>query len=443
MKGVLPQLTAMLCITLLSPPVHSVRRGQPAQTSEAKECYLRILKLADATTDNVERITLLTGLAEISADYGRRDEALRFLTRARAIDLPEAPARNAMKRLVIAACAKLRLFDEALTIAGKIPESRDRAWEFITLAEAMRDAGLKDEARSALSRALDADRSLKGELSVLLAISRAYAALGEFDTAKQLAAKMADPSDKVEAIAYIAVEFVKAGQQDRAKALLSPALRAGLPSKPKPGVYSTVADACGEAGLKDEAAQLLTRAEGMTRPGPRRGSQIESQSGLDYAINRIVGSYARLGQIAKARSLANMITFVPDKADSLIDIARACFKAGDAKLGTALLEESCDLAKNESDERINIGRLIDIADAFLHSGQKKRAGEVLNYGLNRVRRSEPHGIEEMIDLIKAYARLGITLDDEACGLLDKIVNGEPVPLTPRRVGNANSGRAGG
>jgi hypothetical protein len=70
---------------------------------------------------------------------------------------------------------------------------------------------------------------------------------------------------------------------------------------------------------KDEAAQLLTRAEGMAR-----------RTKANVTIKQIVASYAKLGRIAKARSLAGRITYVPWKADSLVEIARAGFRAGDA-----------------------------------------------------------------------------------------------------------------
>jgi hypothetical protein len=133
--------------------------------SEAKECYLGISTLADATTDRVDRVILLTGLAEISADYGRRDEALRFLTRARGIDLPEFPRQNEMTGLVTAAYAKLRLFDRLSRLQVTSRES-GRAWEFANLASDD-GCGLKDRARSSLSRACDAISSSKNADSVL------------------------------------------------------------------------------------------------------------------------------------------------------------------------------------------------------------------------------------------------------------------------------------
>jgi tetratricopeptide (TPR) repeat protein len=301
----------------------------------------------------------------------------------------------------------------------------------MTLAEVMSDAGLKDEARSALSRAYDTISASRDEGLVLSRIARAYAAAGDFDSADRLAVQVANPlsdSLEVETMAYIAVEIGKAGQFDTAKTLISRTLEAALRLKPhgpvddsKPKICALLANAYGEAGLKDEGVELLAKAESMSK-------RMQASNSID----QIVASYAKLGQTAKARSLAATIRYMPSKADSFIEIARAYFRAGDSRAGTESLEESFNLTKEiprETDD-FKIVRLIATAGEFARAAQPKRASEVLIYALNEVWRSELPSSDRMADVIKAYARLGLALDGEACGLLKKIIDHEPVPVTP-------------
>jgi hypothetical protein len=137
----------------------------------------------------------------------------------------------------------------------------------------------------------------------------------------------------------------------------------------------------------------------------------------------------------KARSVASGIAYRPSKADSQIEIAKAYLEKHERRSAVDLLEESFNLTKaiKREEDTFKIERLIAIATEFVHSDQIERANDVLIYALKQARQSEHSSRDEMVKTIRAYAQLRLLLGEEACGLIKKIVDGEPIPLTADEV----------
>jgi tetratricopeptide (TPR) repeat protein len=404
--------------------------------NQARHPFDCIVSMAESP--KAHRSAILIEMVEVYAASGQKDKALMLLNRA--IEAAESEkAQNPLASVLekqnplrfVFAHLTVGQYDEALKLINAVNDSSLKASSLSRLAGRMAEAGQKSKALELLSQALGLIKTPANEAITFSDMATAYAKAGEYETALRTAQKISNKMQYVRATALAAVasECARAGQKEKASEALSQAIQSAqaindpdIGTELKAEALALIAVAYGDAGLKDKALPLLLQASGLAR---------KSESG-NVALEKVAGAYAKIGEYEQARRIAASISYAPSKSDALIEIARACFKAGQKQQARERLEEALQTVSSFKRDQLAYYKLADILVEFMKAEQRERASDVLLYALQEIRadESEYSQINNLVTIAKACAQSGLTPDSRASEVLRKICDREPIPVTP-------------
>ncbi|MBW4624306.1 MAG: hypothetical protein KME49_02020 [Brasilonema octagenarum HA4186-MV1] len=223
----------------------------------------------------------------------------------------------------------------AIAIAQRNNDAFYKNITLIAIAEHLTQAGQKEQVPQVLERALEAQSGK-------------------------------DAPMKVDQMLRIAKQFAQVGQVSQALKLLDQSLPliSTLPDKPfpveKPSKLVEAAIQYGALQQKNKALDTLAKARTVAQ------AMGESQT-KGYALNRVVGGYAEIGNFDQAQQIAQSIKNVNEREQAFRGIAIAYAKAGYA-------EQALQLAKSIRNPKVT---LTNIVSHYLKTGKCDQAFKIV------------------------------------------------------------------
>src|SRR5262245_40332796 len=188
------------------------------------------------------------------------------------------------------------------------------------------------------------------------------------------------------------------------------------------GNYYTKADALEKIagsyirlGDKDKSGALLSEMVKMAE-------RIDNDSGRAYALRKVAESYVKLGDNGKAESLlsegvkvAERIGNGQHKVRILSAIAASYARLGEAMNGVALLKEAIEIADRISEDKYRDYALRAVADSYARLGEAMKNRALLEEASRMAERISVNQSksESLTAIAHSYARLGVTMKDGA------------------------------
>lgn len=327
------------------------RYGDHTAAQRSMQTTLAIVRgIKDEWNRNYTLKSVITHCSELSQLLLARDIAQNF-----AVEILRAEALSN----VAAAFARGGDFSAALATAQTIADEEPRTKVLVQIAELQAKVGDREAARNTFVLAREAaqkfqykplvfafsgvksmtppdqqrknaDETLRRQISLLTAIARAQAQVGEFTEAKETVQKIADKSKRAELLSEIAEQQAKRGDQEAAR-------------------------------ITFQAARATANNIGLITIGAApRALQVRISNDPDRArsLAHIAIAQAQVGELQEARATALRINLEQERKNALKSIAQAQKQLG----AFAAARETAELIKNE-DSRYEVLREIMSAQA--------------------------------------------------------------------------------
>lgn len=266
--------------------------------------------------------------------------------------------------------------DQALR-AVRAMSCDDRAYVANNLAGKAIKAGRKDHARKFIEQALscaEENEDFYQQGMLFNEFVEKLIELQDYDRALAAADGMEDDSwSKALAYANLAGALAKAGQAERASALLERALAQARSESEDYSLdtckaLARIAAAYAQLGKTEQAAAALSLATRLTE-------QVDELN-RDQARTTVAAGYAAAGLDGQALHLTGLVA--PDrKADALTAVASAYVRAGDRAKALPLLSQAALAVEAEDNyENARGGDLLKIVQVYLEAGEPGLASEV-------------------------------------------------------------------
>jgi hypothetical protein len=246
---------------------------------------------------NDERSGGLLALALIYKDKGNESAALSLLWQVREIAVSD-PVSTFTTTSLIRAYLKVNRGDEAYQLLASITDSYTLRCAAIEVASWFQDKKRIDDARAALNLATERSRRIVSEKSEaipdsasgshaknksedLSALVAKYLDIGDLAGAESAAKAIDHPQYRACALAEVATAYAKANDRTRAKAILLSAFRLSDRSETynhdewREFALLSIAKACAEVGLKEDAAKSISRLLRELRNEGVTGGRLE------------------------------------------------------------------------------------------------------------------------------------------------------------------------
>lgn len=357
LKGI--PLSCYLEVGTFFNPQHDSLLGSGAARQQIQEDFLSRTAIAYAEADQLERSLEIVG------------------------EIKNPIWFDATLVAAIARYAALGQYNRARELVGRL-KNQDRHYfkvqALTSIAREFAEAGNSQQAEIFFARAVEVSRSLDKQWQALnlTIVAIAFAAVGEFDSAKQLAETISDRDRHAEAFAEIAQEYAVVGEFDSALQLAASITRQDY----KIETIVAIASRLAEAGEFDNALELARSL---------RGNEGKAVAFAAIAL------HANLDQLDQLLPLATST----NQKIALATIAGQYLKKDKFDLATELTA-ILETAKGSEAEIVNLarqyaeaGRLrkaLELADSIGNSYWKFVA--FMNVAIERVAMGEhPQGIE--------------------------------------------------
>ena len=257
------------------------------------------------------------------------------------------------------------------------------------------------------------------ESKALAQIARAYAVMGDFPKALQVADKISDDMSifklegNLKAYAFRAIVeiYAKLGEKEKVAQLLNQAILVAGKTEDKSNRASAlraIVETSAKLGEKEKDTQLLNQALLAVE-------KIGDEFDKAYALRAIAEASARIGEKEKTGQLldhafseAEKISGEVSKVYSLQAIAEAYAKIGEKEKAAQLLSQARSLAEKVGNEDSKAGALRSIAYAYAKVEEKEEAARLLTQALSVTEKisQENSKIYSLQDIAEVYAKLG-------------------------------------
>ena len=255
------------------------------------------------------------------------------------------------------------------------------------------------------------------ESEALSQITRAYAMMGDFPKAFQVAEKIDNNEDsKATALQSIAEAYARLGEKEKATQLLNQAHSLAekfVYESSKARAFQSIAEVYATLGEKEKDFQLISKALSLAE-------KIGDESSKARALRVTTEAYARLGEKEKAAQLLNQALSLAEKVDyeegrarALQAIAEVYARLGEKEKATQLLNQAFSLAEKISDET---DKLRVMAEVYARLGEKEKAAQLLSYAISVAEKfyysvavkvgDEGYKARALQTIAQAYAKLG-------------------------------------
>jgi tetratricopeptide (TPR) repeat protein len=325
----------------------------------------------------------LAEVAKAMAQAGYQDQARRVLNQALSIagKMPEEGERFVKKGEVwvriVEAMAWAGEWDRALQAVEGI-EAADRKLEaLVGIGEGMAQAGEKGRARQVFEQALQIAEGVRGigrKSLQLTRIGSGMAQIGEWDRALQVVEEIPMKNDKVTALIWISAWMREKGERNRYRETLERALR----------IAESIEEAPERANVLGEVASYMASM----------GEEAWAQEALDQALqvtgtHTPVAYYAAqvmvlLGKEDQAFRLADEVEEGSSKSSVFITIAMAMAATGAKARSLEVLERARQSSETIEKPTERATRLAEIAAVMAYLGERDRARSILDQALQTV-----------------------------------------------------------
>ncbi|MFA6636558.1 MAG: tetratricopeptide repeat protein [Candidatus Omnitrophota bacterium] len=350
---------------------------------------------------------------------------------------------------IAAAQAEAGLVDDAVRVAGALPEGTHKAAAVAAIGSAYVRTGKIEEARTVLTEAVILGGFESSAALIPIAILQAEIAAAEteetdpsvFSEMHKIAGQCTSVLDKLHAFAAIAVAEHKAGLTDMANKTINYAKDllfdlTDLVESPRACI--TIAEAQKELGI--DPGDMFETAEKRIKkgiPGSALADQIQLRCELAVALSKagladrsagvfssiltdmanfddrysfgvldIILAFTEAGRIEHTTSLLSDIKYPSGKAYYLTEMAKVQMKNHQNLAAKDSITRAISLVEQSSDpgpDKLNA--LISIAEAQTELGLNEQAGKTLHKVREVASRFEDH-----IDRTSAFLRIGLILE---------------------------------
>jgi tetratricopeptide (TPR) repeat protein len=357
------------------------RSAKQGQSDRVVPLFTEALHHANLISDQNLRMIALSFILIRYAEAGYPDRALQEIA---PLTMPELKAKVLNAIAIEYATQGQRqqastIARQGLEIVGTIPQSYEQEFFLVDMVSNYTRVGLYEEAIQAAQQiptpgkkqpillALATESATRGnhEMAVkaaeimpinLVAIAFIYQTLGQTERGTELLSRgiksvesLDNTEQKFEAIAAIAVEYAKAGQQDQAEEFFAQALLMSNQVQENSYIWVTVFDRLVEGGRDDFALQLVRT--------------IKDEYFQSTLIERLVETFIQGGEIAQAYQVIEWLKSPAEKVRNLLVIADKNLKAGEADVARESLDKAFEIAQTIPGEESNILRFGGQIDA--------------------------------------------------------------------------------
>jgi len=270
------------------------------------------------------------------------------------------------------ALALTRGVNEVIPNVSVIEDPGKRSEALRSVAGALAQAGLADQAKDAALQAKDA--ALRSEdpsdrSQALRSVAGALAQAGLADQAKDAALRIEDPSDRSQALCSVAAVLAQAGLADQAKDAALQAKDAALRIEEpwyRSEALCSVAAVLAQAGLADQAKDAALQAKDAAL-------RIEKPWFRSEALSSVAEVLAQAGLADQAKDAALRIEDPSDRSQALCSVAEVLAQAG-------LADQAKDAALQAKDAALRIEKpwfrseaLSSVAEVLAQAGLADQA----------------------------------------------------------------------
>ncbi|MBD1808124.1 tetratricopeptide repeat protein [Microcoleus sp. FACHB-SPT15] len=320
-------------------------------------------EVAQAITDNFERVNALTRLAVALAQAGQFAKAEKLI---KTIEW-DLERLYALKVLAIA-LAQAGQFAKAEQIASTIQENPIQAEAFSQLAIALAQAGQFAKAEQIASTIQE--NPIQAEAFSQLAIALAQA--GQFPKAKKLISNVHSSEHQVEALSQLATALIKEEQQSEAiKAFAEAREIAQIIENYKNKIEALIklATALAHVEQKPEAVEAFAEAR-------ETAQVIENSKERDNVLCQLAIALAEVQYFTEAEQVAQTVEDYRHRAETLRQLAVALVQAGKQTDALTSFTGAGEIDKALESSRSLTKALRQLSFALIQGGQFSKAEEV-------------------------------------------------------------------
>lgn len=349
-----------------------LRSAKQGQTDRVIPLFTEALRHANLISDSSARMVTLSPILIHYAEAGYPDRALQEIA---PLERPEIKAK--LLSGVAVAYATQGQREQASTIAGQaletvrtISETHEQGFLLTGMIRDYTRVGLYEEAiqaaqqltyleeKQALLLALATEAATRGDHEIavkaaevmplnLLTLAFIYQNLGQTERGTELLNRGIKSIDSLEtndqkfdALVYLTLEYVKAGQQAKAEEVFAQVLLMGKEIPGNSYIGATVSERLVEHELYDFAFRLVRTMKYEYFP--------------NLFINQLVERFIKGGQIDEAYQVIEWFKSPVTKVTNLMVMADESMKAGKRDLAREALDKAFDIARTIPGEESNI-----------------------------------------------------------------------------------------
>lgn len=347
-----------------------------SQQEAEKDVHYCALFVADKITDIYYKPWMLSEVALTLVEVGEQGKVGGILDKAAAIAMGlNNPSYRADALLEVASgYAEIEQHNKALSIADTIEAVIPRIKTFCAIATKYNEDGFHDKSIDVLARALGSLNEAPGNTrdNALVALSSAYAAVGEYDEGLRVSQGIEAPYPRVTAFLGIAEEYIRSRQKAEAlKVLGRTRVTAGLiqDSIETPTALAEIAKQYAEVKEADHAVAILDGALKVT-------TEIKSKYSKPDILSKISDGYLKAGLYEKALEVAESIEDDNYKPRAMAKAAVGYAKAGHKTKADEILIRALDEVRSVRSPYSQASVMADIARRYLELDQYDIALEV-------------------------------------------------------------------
>lgn len=314
----------------------AIDHAQAGQVEQASQILEQIVRSTQEQSDIGSGGQMLAGLASVFANIGKSERALQLLDEAFELSRTRNNKTDYSNVTVLEEIAK------RYVAAGQL----DRATRIAALIE---QGPVKDHA--------------------LIAIAKKNAEIGRFDIALRLQNEVETVNFKPDILTFVAKQYLKQGQKEKAAALLRKALSASggiTVENLKQLARHDVAILLAEAGQINEALQVVKKTD-ASLPRLRLLAQMSpvlARAGRLQLAEKMLSEAYELNRSSKGWYF---------QAHEICEVARAYAALGRKERATQLLSEAIGVLEALDDRSNNDSALVEVAESYLDLGDYDKA----------------------------------------------------------------------
>jgi len=354
------------------------------------------------TINNPNPYRKATALAQIASLYARIDQFDRALQIVRSIQVPNP--QSAALLTIVSEYSEAGQVDRALELLRTV-QSADRKAPLLATIAGRLTASQPDRARQLYAEAVSIARSTQNAQVVVTVAARYVEAGGLVAVADETVQAIDDAFVKAPALGTIALFYAKAGQGDRAEALLTQALATLTEVSNRNSATQQLIDQAIESGRYDYALQIaqtiqageeipFDRAEVLAQMAERAIAANRYEAALEITrqippnfidlrnrlFPQIARGLAQAGEFDRAQAIAQEPSSDPSFQPRILAIvaAQILLVAGQIDPATALFNQATELANAIDYPPTKAETLAAIASEYLRINFTADATPLLN-----------------------------------------------------------------